>query len=370
MGEKTEYFESINNISSERGCCVVNDPTQSVKAVDQHKCCKLTSYNWLEDIFDPLETNKSFRYIEVRFKNGRKDFYTWSGDTVLNEGDIVAVEASPGHDIGIVALTGDLVRLQMKRKNADPEKKEFKKIFRRARLADIEKWLEAIKLENNAKYKTRVIAMNLGLEMKINDVEYQGDKTKAIFYYTADERVDFRELIKKLAEAFHIRIEMRQIGVRQEAAKLGGIGSCGRELCCSSWMSSFQSVSTNSARIQQLSLNPQKLAGQCGKLKCCLNYELDNYVETLKNFPDNRIKLRTKKGTAYYVKSDVLKKMMWYAYEDDPNNILAIPVSKVKEIIELNNKKKYPSELEMFARQKEQKSNVEAGSDDDLAQYI
>jgi cell fate regulator YaaT (PSP1 superfamily) len=369
MDEKMEYSEVTKYIQAARGCCVTTDPSRSVKAVDQSKCCKLTSYNWLEDVFDPLSTNEP-AYLEVRFKNDRKDFYTWSGETVLNEGDIVAVEASPGHDIGIVSLTGELVRLQMKKKNVDTEKKEFKKIFRRARLTDIEKWFEAIKQENNAKYKTRVIAIDLGLDMKINDVEYQGDKTKAIFYYTADERVDFRELIKKLAEAFHIRIEMRQIGVRQEAAKLGGIGSCGRELCCSSWMSSFQSVSTNSARIQQLSLNPQKLAGQCGKLKCCLNYELDNYVETLKHFPDNRVKLRTKKGTAYYVKSDVLKKMMWYAYEDDPNNILAIPVNKVKEIIDLNMKKKYPSDLEMFARQKEQKSNVEAGSSDDLAQYI
>ncbi|RLD33139.1 MAG: hypothetical protein DRI88_11385 [Bacteroidetes bacterium] len=369
MDEKQEYSDTTKHISSARGCCVCTDAGHPVKAVDQNKCCKLTSYNWLGDVFDPL-ADKDFSYVEVRFKNGRKDFYTYSGDTLLNEGDIVAVEASPGHDIGIVSLTGDLVLLQMKRKSADPEKKEFKRIFRRARLADIEKWFEAIKQEDGAMHKTRVIAMNLGLEMKINDVEYQGDKTKAVFYYTAEERVDFRELIKKLAEAFRIRIEMRQIGVRQEAAKLGGIGSCGRELCCSSWMSSFQSVSTNSARIQQLSLNPQKLAGQCGKLKCCLNYEIDNYIETLQSFPDNRIRLKTKKGRASYVKSDVLKKMMWYAYEDDPNNIMAIPVDKVNEIIELNNKKKYPADLEMFARQKEQKSHVEAGDVDDLAQYI
>jgi cell fate regulator YaaT (PSP1 superfamily) len=367
--EKKLTAETTQYISSARGCCVSNDPDQTLSAVNQMKCCKLSSYNWLGDITDPSAIGQT-GVVEVRFKNGRKDFYTYPGDMTLKEGELVAVEASPGHDIGIVSLTGELVHLQMKRKGVDPEKKELHRVFRHARTLDIEKWLDAIKREDSTMYKTRVIALDIGLAMKINDVEYQGDKTKAIFYYTADERVDFRELIKKLAEAFHIRIEMRQIGVRQEAAKLGGIGSCGRELCCASWMSSFQSVSTNSARIQQLSLNPQKLAGQCGKLKCCLNHELDNYIDTLQNFPDNRIKLKTKKGKAFYVKSDVLKNLMWYAYMDDSNNMMAIPVDKVKEIIELNSKGKFPAELELYAHQKEQKSNVESGTEDDLAQYI
>jgi cell fate regulator YaaT (PSP1 superfamily) len=369
MEEKKHNTETPEFISSARGCCISNDPDQTLSAVNQMKCCKLSSFNWLGDISDPSTIGET-GIVEVRFKNGRKDFYTHPSDMILQEGELVAVEASPGHDIGIVSLTGELVKLQMKRKGVDPQKKDLNRVFRHARTLDIEKWFEAIKLEDSSMYKTRVIALDLGLAMKINDVEYQGDKTKAIFYYTADERVDFRELIKKLAEAFHIRIEMRQIGVRQEAAKLGGIGSCGRELCCASWMSGFQSVSTNSARVQQLSLNPQKLAGQCGKLKCCLNYELDNYIDTLQKFPDNRIKLKTKKGKAYYVKSDVLKNLMWYAYQDDSNNMMAIPVDKVKEIIELNNKGKLPAELEIYAHQKEQKSNVESSGEDDLAQYI
>lgn len=369
MEENKSNSNSTTYISSARGCCIRSDREQSTLAVNQTKCCKLSSYNWLSDISDP-STESETGIVEIRFKNGRKDFFTHPADMMLQEGELVAVEASPGHDIGIVSLTGELVRLQMKRKGVDPKLKDLNRVFRHARTLDIEKWLEAIKLEDSTMYRTRVIALDIGLAMKINDVEYQGDKTKAIFYYTADERVDFRELIKKLADAFHIRIEMRQIGVRQEAAKLGGIGSCGRELCCSSWMSGFQSVSTNSARTQQLSLNPQKLAGQCGKLKCCLNYELDNYIDTLKQFPDNRIKLKTKKGRAYYVKSDVLKNLMWYAYQDDSNNLMAIPIDKVKEIIELNNKGKLPAELELYAHQKEQKTNVESSSEDDLAQYI
>ena len=369
MEEKKNNTDASKYISSARGCCISNGTGEASMAVNQTKCCKLSSYNWLEDIADP-STDRETGIVEVRFKNGRKDFYSFPGDMALKEGEIVAVEASPGHDIGIVSLTGELVRLQMKRKGIDPEKKELHRVFRHARTLDIEKWFDAIKKEDSTMHRTRVIAMDLGLEMKINDVEYQGDKTKAIFYYTADERVDFRELIKKLAEAFHVRIEMRQIGVRQEAAKLGGIGSCGRELCCASWMCGFTSVSTNTARVQQLSLNPQKLAGQCGKLKCCLNYELDNYIETMQGFPDNQIKLKTKKGKAFYVKSDVLKNLMWYAYMDESNNMMAIPVDKVKEIIELNKKGKYPPELEMYAHQKEQKSNIESGDEDELAQYI
>ncbi|MEJ2595725.1 MAG: regulatory iron-sulfur-containing complex subunit RicT [bacterium] len=329
----------------------------------------MASYNWLQDFRLP-EGTKDTKVAEVRFKNGRKDFYYYPSELLLREGDIVAVEASPGHDIGIVCLTGDIVKLQMKRKKYDPEKKDTHRIFRLARVSDIERWLEALSMEDNTMYKSRVIAMNLSLDMKINDVEYQGDKTKAIFYYTADDRVDFRVLIRKLAEAFRIRIEMRQIGTRQESAKLGGIGSCGRELCCASWISNFKSVSTNSARIQQLSLNPQKLAGQCGKLKCCLNYEVDDYLDSLKEFPDNRVILKTKKGEATHQKSDVFKKVMWYAYTNDANSMMAISVDKVKKIISLNKKGRFPKELEEFAIQKEVKSNVEVAGGDDYASFF
>ncbi len=358
---------NINNITeidtSSRGCCVVKS-AENTEKVNQLKCCKLSSFNWLEDYIDPAEKDKL--YVEVRFKNDHKDFFKHSPDLLLSEGDIVAVEAQSGHDIGIVSLTGEAVRLQMKRKHFDPEKAEIKQVYRYARSIDISNWLKAISLENGAIYRSREIAIGLELDMKINDVEYQGDATKAIFYYTAADRVDFRELIKKLAEVFGVRIEMRQIGVRQEAAKLGGIGSCGRELCCSSWMTDFKSVSTNAARTQQMSLNPQKLAGQCGKLKCCLNYEVDDYSDALKEFPDNKIQLKSKKGVAFYKKSEVFQKIMWYAYKDEPNNLLAIHIDNVKKIIEMNKNNKLPEDLESFAIQKEQANNIE---DDNLEQF-
>lgn len=366
----TQAEETVNQQykSSSRGCCISDKPEQSHIIVNQQRCCKLSSYNWLSEI-DKVNPNR-FNYVEVRFKNDRKDFFSFPTEMSLNEGELVAVEASPGHDIGIVSLTGDAVRLQMTRKNVDPDKKEIKRVFRHARSIDIEKWFEAISYEDSTMYKTRVIAMDLGLEMKINDVEYQGDKTKAIFYYTANERVDFRELIKKLAEAFKIRIEMRQIGVRQESAKLGGIGSCGRELCCSSWMSSFHSVSTVSARLQQLSLNPQKLAGQCSKLKCCLNYEIDDYIDALEEFPDSKVKLKSKKGEAVHLKSDVFKKIMWYGYLNDSSNMMAIHVDQVGKIIEMNTKGKLPSELESFAEHHGSKENIEKTNNEDFISFI
>ena len=368
MDRQIEETKRNQYISSARGCCVVQNTGKYHLKVNQQKCCKLSSYNWLES-YQEIENNHT-RIAEIRFKNGRKDFFSYPEEITLKDGELVAIEASPGHDIGIVSLCGDAVRLQMKRKHVDSERRELKRVFRHARPADIEKWLDALAAEDTTLKKTRVIAMDLGLEMKINDVEYQGDRTKAIFYYTASERVDFRELIKRLAEAFRIRIEMRQIGVRQEAAKLGGIGSCGRELCCSSWMSNFHSVSTNSARLQHLSLNPQKLAGQCGKLKCCLNYELDAYVDAQKDFPDNRLRLKTKKGQAFHQKTDVHKGIMWYAYADDSNNMMAIPVDKVNEIISLNKKGKIPAELEKYAQHEEQKGNVEKEAENDFASFI
>ena len=328
--------------------------------------CKLNEFNWMKD-YEGVATEEQPLIAEVRFKNDHKDFYTYPKELELQEGELVAVEAAIGHDIGIVTLVGELAVRQMKRKRYRTPLEEMKKVYRRARTNDVEKWLSAIALEDSTLYRTRTIAENLGLEMKLNDIEYQGDKTKAIFYYTADGRVDFRELIKKLAEEFHIRVEMRQIGVRQESAKLGGIGSCGRELCCASWISDFQSVTTNVARVQQLSPNPQKLAGQCGKLKCCLNYEYEAYVDALKAFPDSNFTLKFKNGDAIHQKNDVFKGIMWYSYTTDKSNIMAIPVEKVKEIIEMNKKGERPEKLEDYAVTKEQHTNTNEGySEGDL----
>jgi cell fate regulator YaaT (PSP1 superfamily) len=322
--------------------------------------CKLSQFDWMKD-YENQEANGKIRLAEVRFKNDRKDYFTYPEDLELEEGDMVAVEAAIGHDIGIVTLLGEIVEHQMKRKRFRTPREEMKKIYRRARANDIEKWLSAIKLEQSTLARTRTIAENLGLEMKLNDVEYQGDKTKAIFYYTADGRVDFRELIKKLAEEFHVRVEMRQIGVRQESAKLGGLGSCGRELCCASWIANFQSVTTGVARVQQLSPNPQKLAGQCGKLKCCLNYEYEAYVDALKDFSDPTIVLKFKSGDAVHQKNDVFKGIMWYSYTTDKSNIMAIPVDKVKEIIALNKKGQKPEKLEDYAVTMEAHTNTNEG---------
>lgn len=369
MEEIREDNTQQKNIVLSRGCCTISGSRPEDLFVNQQRCCKLSAYDWLTDYADPFTTS-GFDIVEVRFKNGRKGFFTFPPEMTLKKGEIVAVEASPGHDIGIVTLAGELVRVQMKRKQVDPGRKDLKRIFRHARTADIEKWLDILELENPTMLKSRSIAADLDLDMKINDVEYQGDKTKAIFYYTATDRVDFRELIRKLADTFKVRIEMKQIGVRQEAAKVGGIGPCGRELCCASYMSSFSSVSTNSARVQQLSLNPQKLAGQCGKLKCCLNYEVDDYIETLRGFPDNSIPLNTKKGKAYYVKSEVFRKTMWYAYAGESNNMMAIPIDKVKYIISQNSNGKLPAELETFAEQKTNVDNVDDGYSNDITGYI
>lgn len=350
--EKTIYPD--RNPYFTRGCCHIPDPYGNNDNIFSHSCAKLDVNNWLRDI--PLPPGQSaFDCVEVRFKNNRKDFYRMPFDMGLQIGDILAVEASPGHDIGILSLKGELVRLQMKYKNVNPEKIDLKKVYRKARSTDIEKWISAVGNEDRAIFRTREIASALRLNMKINDVEYQGDGTKAIFYYTAEERVDFRELIKKLAEEYRIRIEMRQIGVRQEASRLGGIGSCGRELCCSTFLKGFSSVTTNSARVQQLSPNPQKLAGQCSKLKCCLNYEYDTYVDALKSFPDLSIRLRTRKGDAFFQKADVFQGLMWYSYFDDPTHLLAIPAEKVQEILDSNKKGKMPEKLEDFAKTKEQR---------------
>jgi cell fate regulator YaaT (PSP1 superfamily) len=310
-------------------------------------CDKLGVFDWLSDMEMP--TTAKYDLVEVRFKNGRKAFYRNVHNFPLYTGDTVAVEASPGYDVGMVSITGELVNLQMHKKEIGSDSAEIKKIFRKAKPEDIDKWKEARDLEFETMHRARTMALNLKLEMKISDVEYQGDKTKAIFYYTAEGRVDFRELIKVMADQFKIRVEMRQIGARQEAGRLGGIGSCGRELCCSTWLTDFRTVSTSAARYQQLSLNPQKLAGQCGKLKCCLNYELDMYVEAYKDFPDSNFKLQTSKGNAHHQKTDTFKRMMWYTVEGDPtNNFIGLKIERVKEIIELNKKGTIVESLEGF----------------------
>lgn len=290
-----------------------------------------TVFNWLSNMELPVG-QKKFDGVEVRFKNGRKEFYRNSNDLSLVIGDVIATEASPGHDIGVVSLTGELVKIQMRKKKVDPYE-DIGKIYRKATQKDIDIWQEARKREEAIKLNARKIAVNLGLQMKISDVEFQGDASKATFYYTADHRVDFRQLIKEFAREFRTRIEMRQIGARQEAARVGGIGPCGRELCCSTWLTDFRSVSTRAARYQQLSLNPQKLAGLCGKLKCCLNYELDSYIEAFNTFPKKEIKLETKKGKAVCQKLDIFKGKMWYAYEGDWMNWYELTTGQAKEII-------------------------------------
>ena len=285
--------------------------------------------------------------VEVRFKNTRRSFYQNVNNLDLKRGDIVAVEASPGHDIGVVSLTGDLVARQMRRTGFNPYNGEYKKIYRKAKPYDIEKWQEAIALEHETMIASRQIAADMGLNMKIGDVEYQGDKIKAIFYYIADERVDFRELIKVFAERFHIRIEMKQIGARQEAGRIGGLGACGRELCCASWMSSFSSVTTGAARVQDISLNPQKLAGQCSKLKCCMMYEYDTYVDARKEFPRLREPLQAAEGEWFCVKSDVLAGTMTFSSSKEAMaNVTTLPVSRVREIMALNRQGKKVEQLQ------------------------
>ncbi|MEP7265089.1 MAG: regulatory iron-sulfur-containing complex subunit RicT [Bacteroidota bacterium] len=319
-------------------------------------CNKLNVYDWLSDMILP-DGHKPFDIFEVRFKGSRKEFYRNVNNIPLRVGDMVAVEGSPGHDIGEISMAGELVRFQMRKKNITEGSPEIKTLYRIARPVDLEKYNEVRNQEHETMHKSRTIALHLNLRMKLSDVEYQGDGKKATFFYTADERVDFRELIKKLAEEFRVRIEMRQIGMRQEASRLGGIGSCGRELCCSTWLTDFKIVSTSAARYQNLSLNPLKLAGQCGKLKCCLNYELDSYMDALKDIPDSRIRLETTKGYAVHRKTDIFKRIMWYAYtgetangESEPSfgsadSWVPMSVDRVKEIVALNKSQQKPDDL-------------------------
>ena len=310
-------------------------------------CNKLTVFDWLSNMSLP-GGEAPFDAVEVRFKNGRKEFYRNTEKLTLSIGDIVATEASPGHDIGIVTLTGELVKVQMKKKGVKPNA-DLAKIYRKASQKDIDIWSEARDREEPMKVTAREIAIKLKLEMKLSDIEFQGDGSKATFYYTANDRVDFRQLIKDYAREFSIRIEMKQVGFRQEASRLGGIGSCGRELCCSTWLTDFRSVNTAAARYQQLSLNPQKLAGQCGKLKCCLNYELDTYLDALKGLPDMDTKLYTEKGDAICQKVDIFKGLMWFAYTDNMAHWHVIAADQVKEIVAINKQKERATSLEDYA---------------------
>lgn len=325
-----------------RGCVVTHDSTGETCCSYRPGCCKLGDYNWLKDAQDG-----SYKGIfEVRFKNTRKGFYVNDSPQNVRLGDMVVVEATTGLDLGIVTLEGPIVGRQMKAKGIDPENTEFKKIYRKARQTDIERWQEAIAREQETMIKARSIAAEMGLEMKIGDVEFQGDGSKAIFYYIADGRVDFRQLIKVFAEEFRIRIEMKQIGARQEAGLIGGLGICGRELCCANYISSFQSISTSAARCQDLSLNPQKLAGQCGKLKCCLNYEVATYMDAQSRIPKVSGPLEFEDGLAYLRKTDILRELMYFSYDKGSDaNLYPLDAAEVMEIIKMNRNGVKPESL-------------------------
>lgn len=310
-------------------------------------CNKMTVFNWLSNM--EVVTEKEFsNIIEVRFKNGRKEFYRNTEDLTISIGDLVVVKAERGYDLGHTTLRGGLIQVQMKKKKVD-SKKVLLSVLRKASQKDIDIWTKSREKEEAIKKKSRQIAIDLKLKMKISDIEYQGDGSKATFYYTAGGRVDFRQLIREMAREFRTRIEMKQIGLREEAARLGGIGSCGRELCCSTWLSDFRSVTTSAARYQQLSLNPQKLAGQCGKLKCCLNYELDFYQDALKGFPKSNTKILTEKGIAFCQKIDIFKGLLWFVYKNDSVNWYELSVDKVNEILKINATGKKIASLEEYA---------------------
>ena len=336
-----------------KGCC-------------KNQCDKLNTYDWLCDI---PESKHATDYVEVQFKNTRKGYYLNSNKLALEKGDVVAVESNPGHDIGTITMTGRLVLLQMKKHRIRPDA-EVKRVYRKAKPVDLEKFEEAKAKEHETMIRSRKIAERLKLQMKIGDVEYQGDGNKAIFYYIADERVDFRQLIKVLAETFHIRIEMKQIGARQEAGRIGGIGPCGRELCCSAWMSSFISVATDAARYQDLSMNPQKLAGQCAKLKCCMNYEVDAYVEGRKQLPSRKIELFTKDNSYYHFKTDIFKKEITYSTDRNiPANLASISSKRAFEIINMNKNGEKPFSLQNNVEVKEEKRDSKDILEDNISRF-
>ena len=349
--------EHTVRIGCDRGLC-----HQAVGRQDK----QLNTYDWLADVPGNANTTD---LVEVQFKHTRKGYYHNVNNLELKKGDIVAVEASPGHDIGVVTLTGRLVKLQLKKVNIkSPD--DIKRVYRIARPNDIEKWHEAQAREHSTMIESRKIAKGLGLDMKIGDVEYQGDGNKAIFYYIADERVDFRQLIKVLADAFHVRIEMKQIGARQEAGRIGGIGPCGRELCCATWMTSFISVSTSAARFQDISLNPQKLAGQCAKLKCCMNYEVDTYVEASRRLPSKEIQLETIDGTYYWFKCDILTGMITYSTDKNiAANLVTISEKRAFEVINMNKNGEKPAQLASGGESSDPKKPIDILEQDSLTRF-
>ena len=349
-----------------RGCRIERTPMGQLNVDYDTSCCKLKDFNWLEGI--PEDSSKNI--FEVRFKNTRKLFYRNESGQLIKEGDLVVVEAQTGHDVGIVTLAGPLVFRQMARHKYNPETYEYKKIYRKAKILDIERWQEAIAREHETMIRARQIAAGLGLDMKIGDVEFQGDGTKAIFYYIADERVDFRQLIKDFAAEFNIRIEMKQIGARQEAGLIGGLGVCGRQLCCSGHMSDFQSITTQAARCQDLSLNPQKLAGQCSKLKCCINYEASVYLDAQKDMPQVREPLELKDGKAWLVKTDILRGLMFFSYDRDSlAKIWPLSFGEVREIISLNRKGILPESLQECDEGPKETDFVSALGDDSITRF-
>ena len=327
-----------------RGCTVVTDEESGEKDIRYRQgCCKLEVYDTLKGIAQEQWDG----YFEVRFKNTRKGIYVNASGQSIKTGDLVVVEAATGHDLGIVTLEGPVVARQMKCKGVDPAQQELKKIYRKARPFDIQRWQEAIAREEETMIRARVLAANLGLEMKIGDVEFQGDSTKAIFYYIADGRVDFRQLIKDFAEEFHIRVEMKQIGARQEAGLIGGLGVCGRELCCANYITEFKSITTAAARVQDLSLNPQKLAGQCGKLKCCLNYEVAAYTDARSRLPRVNEPLELEDGQAFLVKTDILAGMLYFSYEKGSlAKVYGLSADQVREIQAMNRRGERPATLQ------------------------
>lgn len=358
--------EKIINYDCSRGCSTERTPQGELICQYDTSCCKLEVFDWLSGI-----SHEEFKNIfEVRFKNTRKLFFENTSGQLLKTGDIVVVEASTGHDVGIITLQGPIVALQMKRNRIDYKTYEYKKIYRKAKALDTERWQEAISRENSTMIAARQIAADLNLNMKIGDVEFQGDGTKAIFYYIADERVDFRQLIKIFAERFKIRIEMRQIGARQEAGLIGGLGVCGRALCCSNYMSNFHSITTQNARCQDLSLNPQKLAGQCSKLKCCINYESAVYQDAQSRIPYINAPLELKDGQAFLVKTDILRGTLWFSYEqNNMSNMIPLSSDEVREIIKMNKRGAKPDTILKKEPVKNENSFVGGNGDDNIDRF-
>ena len=349
-----------------RGCEVERTPIGELKVRYNPRCCKLSSYNWMEGIWQGPYND----LFEVRFKNTRKIYFRNTSGQIIKKGDLVVVEAQNGHDLGIVTLEGPVVLEQLFRHHIDPDTYEFRRIYRKAKILDIERWQEAIAREHKTMIRARQLAARLGLDMKIGDVEFQGDGTKAIFYYIADERVDFRQLIKDFAEEFHIRVEMKQIGARQEAGLIGGIGVCGRALCCSNYMSDFQSITTQAARCQDLSLNPQKLAGQCSKLKCCINYEASTYVDAQRQLPELRGPIELEDGPAWLMKTDILAGTMYFSYEQGSlSNLYPLKASRVREILADNRKGVKSASLQTGETTAKQTEFISAVGDDSISRF-